>query len=123
MNKLILPYPVSANRYWRHFRGMTVKSSEARAYQAVARLLAANAGFKDPLQGPVHVEMSYHPKKPKTWKRGNPVRSQDVSNVIKVAEDALNGIAWVDDKQITHLSISKGEPVDGGALIICWRAA
>lgn len=123
MNRLMLPYPVSANRYWRHFRGMTVKSKEATAYQSEIKSIAFSEGYLEPLHGPIHVEMSYHPKKPKTYREGNPVRSQDISNVIKVAEDALNGIAWVDDKQITHLSISKGEPVEGGALVISWRQA
>jgi crossover junction endodeoxyribonuclease RusA len=122
VNRLILPYPVSANRYWRHFRGMTVKSADARKYQAECQAIALSAGYSEPLQGPIHVEMSYHPKKPKKA-TGKPVRSLDCSNVCKVAEDALNGIAWVDDKQITHLSIAKCEPIEGGALIVSWRAA
>lgn len=123
MNRLILPYPISANRYWRHFRGMTVKSIEARRYQEHVRNLALSEGYCKPLECPIHVEMSYHPKRPKKWRGDAPVRSQDVSNVVKVAEDALNGIAWVDDKQITHLSIAKCEPIEGGALIIEWRPA
>lgn len=123
MNRLELPYPISVNRYYRNFRGMTVKSAEARDYQAIIRALAMQEGFSEPLSGAIHVEMTYHPKRPKKWTVGTPTRSQDISNVIKVAEDALNGIAWHDDKQITFLAIAKGEPVPDGALIVQWRNA
>lgn len=101
---------------------MTVKSVEARAYQANAKKLALSKGYCEPLEGPIHVEMSYHPKKPKSW-RGGPVRSLDLDNVMKVGIDSMNGVAWIDDKQITHLSIAKCEPVEGGALVVAWKAA
>lgn len=122
MNRLELPYPISTNRYWRIFRGMAVKSSEAREYKEQVQAMAMAAGLREPLSGAIHVEMTYHPKKPKTYK-GGPVRSFDVDNVAKVALDALNAVAWHDDKQITFLSISKGQPVDDGALIVEWEAA
>ena len=32
--RLTIPYPVSANRYWRHNRGRHHRSSEAKAYRA-----------------------------------------------------------------------------------------
>ena len=122
MNRLVLPYPISTNRYWRNFRGMMVKSSEAREYKAKIQAIAWQQGYGCPLDGPVHVEMSYHPKKPKTYK-GGPVRSFDLDNVAKVAIDALNAIAWHDDSQITHLSISKADPIPDGGLVVMWRAA
>ena len=120
--ELTLPYPISANRYWRHFRGRTIKSSEARQYQAIAKSIAIDKGISTPLHGPINVEMSYHPRKPKKY-AGGPVRSLDLSNVIKVAEDALNGIAWIDDSQIVYIHAVKGEPVTEGALIIRWEPA
>lgn len=119
MNELTLPYPVSCNVYYRNFRGMTVKSAAAREYQAAIRAIAYREGIRTPLSGAIHVEFTYHPKRPKKWK-GGPVRSQDISNVVKVAEDALNGVGWDDDSSITHLSITKAEPVDGGALVVRW---
>lgn len=122
MNRLLLPYPISINQAYRNFRGITVKSAAARNYQAEAKAIALSEGYSEPLSGPIHVEMSYHPKKPKKW-TGGPVRSLDIDNVLKLTVDSLNGIAWVDDKQITHLSIAKGEPVEGGALVVSWRSA
>ena len=119
MNRLELPHPSSTNRYWRIFRGMAVKSAEARQYKADIQAIAWRQGYGTPLDGPVKVEMTYHPKRPKTYK-GGPVRSFDIDNVAKVAIDSLNAIAWHDDKQITFLSIAKGEPVPDGALIVSW---
>jgi crossover junction endodeoxyribonuclease RusA len=120
MHRLELPYPISTNRYWRIFRGMAVKSSEARQYKADVHAIAMQAGASEPLSGPIHVQMTYHPRRPKTYK-GGPVRAFDLDNVAKVAIDSLNAIAWHDDKQITHLAISRGEPVPNGALIVQWR--
>ena len=122
MAEITLPYPISANRYWRHFRGRTIKSAAARDYQATAKLIAAQEGVSQPLHGPIMLVMEYHPKRPKKY-TGGPVRCLDVSNVVKVAEDALNGIAWIDDSQIEYLCIRKKEPVPDGALVVRWEPA
>lgn len=120
MHRLELPHPISTNRYWRIFRGMAVKSSEARAYRADVAMEAMLQGILEPLQGAIHVEMTYHPKRPKKYK-GGPVRAFDLDNCLKVCIDSLNGIAWIDDAQITHLAITRGEPVPDGALVVIWR--
>lgn len=41
---ITLPMPVSANRYWRTFRGRMVVSAEAKAYKEQAGWLARAAG-------------------------------------------------------------------------------
>lgn len=102
MIRLELPEPPSANRYWRVWRGRTVKSAEARAYQAAVRVLAVNAKVR-PLRGDVRVLV--------VWRRSR--RTGDTGNRYKVVEDALNGIAYQDDKQVRRLTIEridKGEP-------------
>jgi crossover junction endodeoxyribonuclease RusA len=111
---LALPYPISANRYWRSFRGRQVVSAEARAYKELAAWLGKQAGIR-PAAGPIGLTLVYHPKKPKRATT-RPVRRMDCSNVVKVAEDALNGVAFFDDSQVTELHVIVGEPVPDGAL-------
>ena len=93
---LTLPYPPSANRYWRTFRGMTVVSPEARAYKANARLRALAQGVR-PLDGPVRLVLRvYRPRK-----------AGDLSNRIKVLEDALCGVAFEDDDQVVAIEATR----------------
>ena len=58
---LRLAYPVSANRYWRTFRGRTIRSSEADVYKASARVVAERFGVVE-IQGPVSVSIALLPK-------------------------------------------------------------
>ena len=93
---LVLPYPPSSNRYWRHFRGRTVISAEARAYRLLVASLCASHGIT-PLVGDVSFEASvYRPQK-----RG------DLDNRLKIILDALQGHAFSDDKQITAIRLSR----------------
>ena len=120
MPTLTLPYPPSANRLWRHFRGRVVKSDEARAYQHMAGMEALRSGVVMS-ESPVRAVLVVHPKKPKRYKAGDRPRCIDRSNAIKVVEDALNGIAWIDDSLIDDIRVMRGHPIDGGALIIRWE--
>lgn len=89
---LTLPYPPSANRYWRHFRGRVVKSDEARAYQATAGWEAKVAGA-ELHTGSVAVELRIY----------RPQRRGDLDNRIKVLLDALQGVVYGDDSQVVEL--------------------
>lgn len=89
--KLILPYPPSANTYWRSIgRGRVILSREARAYKRTVALIHSKV---KPLQGYLKLTMSVY----------RPLKRGDLSNRIKVLEDALNGIAYVDDDQIVEI--------------------
>ena len=91
--RLILPYPPSANLYWRTTRrGHTYVSPEAKAYKARVRWLALGARVK-PLAGPVSLSLAVY----------RPRRAGDLSNRIKVLEDALQGVAYADDSQVVEL--------------------
>lgn len=42
----VLPYPVSTNRYWRNFRGYTVRSKEANQYKEIVKALSIGSELK-----------------------------------------------------------------------------
>lgn len=132
MTTLVLPYPVSANRYWRSFvpkggkRAIVTLSDEAKKYREECGWRARLAGVRSPLQGRVALTLRLYPARPQDWaKRAqrNPdgwdddVRCIDLGNAEKVLCDALNGIAWVDDKQIRRMVKHRCEPDEKGARV------
>ena len=92
MLELTLPYPPSANRYWRHFQGRTVVSQEAKDYRdEVAWLMLAKGA--QPYAGPIRVTLRvYRPRK-----------ARDLDNCLKVTLDAMQGGAYLSDAQIVEL--------------------
>jgi len=87
-----LPLPPSANRYFRMFRGRMVTSSEAKNYRAAVAALM-HAHHVEPLTGPVCVSISVYRAR----------KAGDLDNRIKIVLDAMQGIFYVDDKQIREL--------------------
>ena len=88
-----LPYPPSANAYWRPWRGGVVKTPEARAYQLAVGLKLLALGYTRPPKG--HVKLSLEIFRPR--------RRGDLTNHIKVLEDALQGHFFRDDEQVVEL--------------------
>lgn len=84
-------------------RPATRKAEETIAWHAKA----AMAG-EAPLEGPVIMDIHCIMPMAKSWSRkkrsahdGKPhIQKPDASNVIKLVEDALNGIAYHDDAQV-----------------------
>lgn len=100
-----LPYPPSANRYWRSLvikgRLRVLVSAEARAYKKSAALTAAKS-VGGPIVGPVRVcLMVYRPR-----------RVGDLDNTIKVVLDALRGVAYEDDKQVVAIVAERYDDKD-----------
>ena len=118
MIRLILPTPVSANRYWRIFGGRVVKSAEARSYRSVVQLKARGV---EPMDGPVSVHVALCPEM--TAKGVASKTRLDLDNCLKVALDALQGIAFNNDKQIVKLVAELGPAQVGGALMVEVMAA
>lgn len=115
--KLLLPYPVSANRYWRTVvahrrdgpkkpRALTFVSDEAKNYKARCGWLAKQAGCREPLTGPVELRIALIPK--------NRV-CMDLDNALKVTIDALKGIVYGDDSQVFRITAERRDPDPTGA--------
>lgn len=120
--KVTLPYPVSSNRYWRSFRGrdghaVVVLSDEAIAFKTQVGWLVKAAGLRSPIQGMIELRMVLHPLQRKTITTKE-IRCMDLDNALKVTIDAMNGVAYEDDKKIRRIVAERGDPVQGGAMTV-----
>lgn len=87
-------------------------------YENLVKLMALECMVgKSLLDGAVSMRISLHVPIPSSWSKKKqeqarngelrPLTKPDCSNVTKAIEDAMNGIVYVDDKQIVELSVSK----------------
>ena len=95
-----LPEPPSANRWWRRFGTRMVLSSEARFYKA--KVKAMLHGKAKPLKGDVSLTMA--------WYRGR--KSGDLDKREGILIDALQGVLYDNDKQITVIHAYRYEDKD-----------
>jgi len=112
---MLLPYPISTNRYWRNVRGRMIRSKEANAYKQLTGWTAKTCGVKS-TENPVEIHIKLHPKATKSG-----IASKtciDLDNALKVAIDALNGIAYVDDKQVVKIIAEISNPLTDGGLTV-----
>ena len=94
--RFTLPWPPQVNNCYTVARGRKILSTEARAYKVWARCLHVDA---NPFRGPVELELHFY----------RPTKQGDVSNRIKVVEDALSGVAFEDDCQVESLIAKRHE--------------
>lgn len=117
--ELKLPYPVSANRYWRtavvNGRARTYRSKDANDYRCAAQWIAKEKRVK-PHDGDYKIILRVHPRL--TVSKTASKVCVDLDNALKVALDALQGVLYHDDKQVKELSVSYGQPITGGALTV-----
>jgi crossover junction endodeoxyribonuclease RusA len=131
--RLELPYPPSANRYWRSFKNsktgrvVHVVSEEAKSYKFQVALHAHVVGIKKPITGRVFINIVLSPPEPKdamkrkrldpeTW--DNDVRCVDLDNTFKILCDSLRGVAYVDDKWIRRIVADRVEPSGDGYVLV-----
>jgi crossover junction endodeoxyribonuclease RusA len=127
---LVLPYPISANRYWRNrvAKGvsLTYVSAEAKAFKREVQIIAMQCGIKSPFPGRVQIDLKLYPKRPldyakrarldpATW--DDTVQCLDLDNARKVLYDAFKGVLIIDDKFVRRDSGERMEP-DGEARVV-----
>ena len=113
--KLNLPYPVSNNQNARMVGGRVITSKAAKAYKAEVGWLARQAKCNLHI-GDVSISILFHPKMNLDGSANK--RRLDMDNLFKNIFDALNGIAWNDDKQITRLYAEVSTPMKDGGLTV-----
>lgn len=134
--RLVLGYPISANRYWAtrvirlkktgKWTAMTYVTPEAEAYKQEVERLALTAGVRKPLEGRVQLTVRLYPNRPQDWAKrarkdpdgwADTVQCIDLGNCEKVLSDALNGVAWTDDKQLHEIRLQRMDPDERGARV------
>ena len=113
--RVTLPYPPSVNRAWRMANGRMIQSPAAKAWKRQSAWIARAAGLT-PTSGPVPVTVKLHPKMTKAGTASR--RRIDCDNALKCALDALQGVAYLDDHQVTEVHASVGQPIHEGGLTV-----
>jgi crossover junction endodeoxyribonuclease RusA len=127
---LTLPYPISANRYWRaviiNKHAMMVPTKEAKDYKATVGWMARAAGIRKPIMGRVAVSYVLYPQRPQDFAKrmrldplgwDDTVQCLDLDNAQKVLFDALKGVVIEDDKWVRRIVADRAEP-DGEARMV-----
>lgn len=130
-----LPYPISANRYWRTrvikpkagpAIVSTYVSAEAKAFKDEVALLLRVAGVRKPIAGRVAIAYTLYPHRPQDWQTrqrklgatwDDTVQCIDLDNAQKVLLDALKGLAFEDDAWVRRITAERAEP-DGEARVV-----
>lgn len=113
--RVSLDYPPSCNRIWRNAGGRQYKPAAVVAWMASSAMLAKAAGIR-PLPGGVHVSVTLHPRLTKAGKAS--AARIDLDNAIKATIDALQGVAFLNDKQVVRLTAEVGQAVTHGGLTV-----
>lgn len=127
---LTLPYPISANRYWRPVKlGQhisIVPTKEAKQFRSSVALICKAQGVRQPITGRVQVEVKLYPHRPLDWQKrmrqqgatwDDSVMCIDLDNANKVLLDSLKGVAIDDDKWVRRIVAERMEP-DGESRVV-----
>ena len=108
-----LPWPPTANTYYRNVMGKTLISEKGRSYRkAVADQALVQRAAKQ-YSGRLDVEVYAYPPDQRT---------RDLDNLLKPLLDSLTKAGvWLDDGQIDVLAIRRGMPCKGGSVRIVIR--
>lgn len=89
-------------------RGHAYKTAEDRAYERAIRL-AYLAAYPDaqPIRGPFAVGINAYYRRPKEPMNALPMVKPDLDNVVKAVLDALDGVAYTNDKNNCSIVATK----------------
>lgn len=112
-----VPGPLRGKGRPRFGNGRAFTDSKTMTAEAFVRFCATLACPLVPIDGPVALDICITRAVPRSWpkwKRQAALQGDihatgkpDLDNVVKLVGDALNGIIWRDDSQITSVSCSR----------------
>lgn len=116
-------------RFTRGGHTYTPTSTRVAEEAVAAEWQAKSGGLVAPAHVPVTVEIVIErelPKgRPKYLRRESDTFKPDIDNVAKLVLDALNGVAWADDAQVTRLYVRKAdrkrEQTTSTTIVVCWQ--
>lgn len=104
------PRPKGRPRFTR--QGHAYTPQDTRAYEMLIRRYVRES-VKSPLRGEISVAIIFYMPIPKSWSKAKkqaaellqirPTTKPDIDNLVKAVLDAINGIAYEDDRQIVEL--------------------
>lgn len=131
--KLVLPYPISANVYWRTVvpKGAkfanTYVSPEAVSYKRDVKIIAFDHGIRKPIAGRVSIVVELYPHRPLDWEKrarrdpmnwDDTVQCLDLDNALKVLLDSLRKIVITDDAWVRRIQAERMEPDQNGERVV-----
>lgn len=107
---IILPWPPSNNRYYRHNRGRTHISAEGQAYRDRVAQIIKDQMLDIGIATPVKIRIECHmPDR----------RRRDLDNLQKAAFDALTKAGfWQDDHLVDDYRVKRMPIIKGGMLLL-----
>ena len=107
------PKPQGRPRFVRHGAFVSTYDPSAKDKKRIRDIAATQ--IKAPLEGPLSLNARFYmpiskgtSKKKSAAMEGEPmVKAIDLDNMVKECTDALNGLAYADDKQIWHIEAEK----------------
>ena len=101
-----------------HGRVVHYTPKPTKDYESLARSYAMQAMAKRKvMDGPVFLAVRFYLPIPESWSKKkkesalclaiSPITKPDLSNLVKAVEDAMNGVVWRDDSQVTCMQVEK----------------
>ena len=115
--RLTLPYPPTANHYWRYGRGRWYIAKAGKAFRdavqaEVLALRMTGQMPREPLRGRVRLLVTVYPPDG---------RRRDIDNICKALLDALQHAGvYDDDRRVSRLSIKRADdpPEQPGKVVV-----
>lgn len=96
MTKVLLPWPPSANRLWRHRGKRVYRDPKYMAWITEAGWIVKTAGFQKKIIGPFRCEIALTPPDK---------RKRDLDNTVKPILDLFQTVGIIENDQWCHLLI------------------